>query len=318
MTVVASEGAVGQRPLLGILLKMLAVTSFMLMSSFIKASGQVPAGQIVFFRSLFALLPIFVLLAWQRELRTAFHTRHPFGHVSRGLVGVGAMMMGFFALTRLPLPDAVTLNYAQPLLVVVFSAIFLGEVVRLYRWSAVVVGFVGVVIIAWPNLTLLRGAGLAADEAAGVIAALAGAASSAVAMLLVRRLVSTEKTSTIVLWFSVTSSVIALLTYPLGWADLSRSQLLLLISAGIFGGFGQILQTQCYRYAELSTIAPFEYTSIILAIVIGYFAFDDVPSIYMLTGGMIVVGAGMFITWREHQLGLKREADRHVARPGGL
>src|SRR5690606_13091927 len=123
-------------------------------------------------------------------------------------------------------------------------------------------------IIAWPNLTLLRGAGLAADQAAGVIAALAAAASSAVAMLLVRRLVNSERTSTIVLWFSVTSSVIALCTIWFGWAELSWTQLFLLIGAGIFGGFGQMFQTQCYRYADLSTIAPFEYTSIILAIVI--------------------------------------------------
>jgi len=318
MSVAAQDLDVERKPLVGIALKILSVSSFMLMSSFIKTSGQVPAGQIVFYRSFFAILPIVLLLIWQKELRTAFHTAHPVSHVLRGTVGVGSMMLGFFGLTRLPLPDAITLNYAQPLLVVVFSAIFLRETVRFYRWSAVAVGFAGVVIIAWPNLTLLRGSGLAAAEAAGVIATLGAAAFSAVAMLLVRRLVSTEKTSTIVLWFSVTSSIIALATVPFGWIELSRMQLLCLTAAGICGGVGQILLTHCYRYADLSTIAPFEYTSIILAIIIGYFAFGDVPTIYMLTGGVIVVGAGLFIIWREHRLGLKRLAARRFVRPGGM
>lgn len=307
-----------QRPLFGIMLKIISVSSFMVMSACIKASGQVPTGQIVFYRSFFAVIPIALLLLWQKELRTAFHTKHPLSHVLRGVVGVTSMMLGFFGLTRLPLPDAITLHYAQPLLVVVFSAIFLGEVVRFYRWGAVAVGFAGVVIIAWPNLTLLRGSGLAADQAVGVIATLMAAALSAVSVLLVRRLVMTEKTPTIVLWFSVTAAVVGLCTLPFGWEPLSLMQTLFLVTAGLAGGVGQILMTQCYRYAPLSTIAPFEYTSIILAIVVGFFAFGDVPTPYMLSGGAIVVGAGLFIMWREHQLGLKRIAARQFVRPGGV
>lgn len=318
MASAAEDIMVEPRPLFGIFLKILSVTSFMLMSSFIKASGQVPAGQIVFYRSFFALIPILLLLAWQRELTTAYRTSHPVSHFLRGMVGVVSMMLGFFGLTRLPLPDAITLNYAQPLLVVVFSAIFLREAVRLYRWSAVLVGFVGVVIIAWPSLTLLRGSSLAAAEAAGVIAIFSAAATSAVAMLLVRRLVATEKTSTIVLWFSINSAILAFCTMAFGWEELSRVQVLTLIAAGICGGMGQIFMTHCYRFAELSTIAPFEYTSIVLAIIIGFFVFGDVPTLYMLIGGAIVVGAGMFITWRERQLGLKRIADREFPRPSGM
>ena len=117
-------------PLTGIAFKVLSVVAFIGMTSLIKASGQVPAGQIVFFRSFFAVPPILIFLAYQRELRTAFHTKRPFNHFARGLVGVTSMGLGFFALTRLPLPEAITLNYPQPLLVVVFSAIFLGETVR--------------------------------------------------------------------------------------------------------------------------------------------------------------------------------------------
>src|SRR5690606_13237262 len=125
-------------------LKVISVTVFVVMSAFIKASGQLPAGQIVFFRSFFAFLPVMAYLAYRRELRTAIYTKRPLGHIVRGVIGVCAMGLSFFALTRLPLPEAITLNYAQPLFVVMFSALFLGEMVRVYRWSAVAVGLVGV------------------------------------------------------------------------------------------------------------------------------------------------------------------------------
>lgn len=319
MAVAATEIDIERKPLTGIALKVMSVTVFVGMSSLIKAAGTLPPGQIVFFRSFFAVLPIVVMLSWRNELATAFSTKHPVSHVLRGLVGVASMGLSFFGLTRLPLPDAITLNYAQPLLVVVFSALFMGEVIRVYRWSAVIIGFVGVVIIAWPKLTLLTGNGVGMDEGQplGVIAILCGAGTSAVATLLVRRLVLTEKTPTIVLWFSVTASIMSLLTLPFGWEALTREQILALVGAGICGGVGQILMTQSYRHAELSTIAPFEYTSMILAIVVGYFAFGDVPTLYTLVGGIIVVGAGLFIIWRERQLGLKRVAARRFVPPGG-
>ncbi len=305
-----------KNPLTGILLKVVSVAAFVAMASLIKAAGRVPAGEIVFFRSLFAIFPILILLAWRRELRSALHTSRPLSHIARGLVGVASMMLGFFALTRLPLPEAITLNYAQPLLVVAFSALFMGEAVRLFRWSAVVVGLIGVVIISWPKLTLFTGGqALGNDQALGVAAALTAAAVSAFAMLLVRRLVHTEKTATIVLWFSLTSTVAALGTIPFGWDALTGFQYASLIGAGICGGVGQILMTESYRHAAMSTIAPFEYTSMILAIAVGYFAFGDIPTIYTLVGGTIVVGAGLFIMWREQRLGLKRAPARKVTPP---
>lgn len=130
MAVAATDLDTERRPLVGITLKIISVAIFVAMSSLIKSAGTLPAGQIVFFRSFFAIFPILLVLAWRRELATAFRTTRPFGHIIRGLVGVGAMGLGFFGLTRLPLPDAITLNYAQPLIVVLFSAIFIGEAVR--------------------------------------------------------------------------------------------------------------------------------------------------------------------------------------------
>lgn len=303
--------------LTAIALKVLSVAIFVTMSSLIKATGTLPAGQIVFFRSFFAVFPILFFLGFRKELRTAFTTARPLGHIARGVVGVCSMGLTFFALTRLPLPDAITLNYAQPLLVVVFSSLFLGEPIRIYRWSAVVVGLAGVVIISWPELTLLTsGTGFNDQEVLGVLAAFGGAGCSAVAAILVRSLVHSEKTATIVLWFSLVASAVALLTVPLGWQALTWQQTLLLVSAGFCGGIGQIFMTSAYRHAEVSTVAPFEYTSMILAIVVGYLAFDDVPTVHMLIGGAIVVGAGIFIIWRERQLGLARGAARKLVPPG--
>jgi drug/metabolite transporter (DMT)-like permease len=285
----------------------MSVTIFVAMSSLIKAAGPIPAGQIVFYRSFFAIFPILLFLGYKRELSTAFATKRPLGHVARGVIGVCSMAFTFFALTRLPLPDAITLNYAQPLLVVVFSSLFLGEPVRIYRWSAVAVGLVGVIIISWPELTLLTsGSALDDQEVLGVMAAFAGAGCSAVAAILVRNLVHSEKTATIVLWFSLMASVLALFSLPFGWHMLSVSQNLLLIGAGFCGGIAQIFMTSAYRHAEVSTVAPFEYTSMILAIAVGYVVFGDVPTLYMLVGGLIVVGAGIFIILRERQLGLER------------
>lgn len=301
------------QPLTAIALKTMSVAIFVAMQSFIKAAGDVPAGQIVFFRSFFAILPLLIFMAWHRELATAWKTKRPMSHLWRGLVGTMSMALTFFALTRLPLPEAIVLNYAQPLLVVVFSAIFLGELVRLYRWSAVVVGLIGVVIVSWPKLTLFGGVG--DREFVGVIAALGGAGLSAIAMLLIRNLVGTEKSATIVLWFSLTASSLALLSLPFGWSSLSSSQAFMLIAAGFCGGVAQVFMTEAYRYGEASTVAPFEYSSLILGLIVGYFLFNEAPTTHMMVGGLIVVGSGLFILWRERRLGLDRAAAKKVAPP---
>jgi drug/metabolite transporter (DMT)-like permease len=303
-------------PLAGIALKIASVTVFMGMSAFIKAAGQLPAGQIVFFRSFFAILPVLLYLAYRRELAAAVYTKRPLGHLLRGLVGVSSMGFGFFALTRLPLPEAVTINYAQPLLVIVFSALFLGERVRAYRWSAVAAGLVGVAIVSWPKLSLFRsGAAISDDELAGVAAALVAATLAALVMLQIRSLVRTEKSAVIVIWFSLTASAVGLLTFPFGWEPLSAVQWILLVSCGFCGGIAQIFMTEAYRHAEASTVAPFEYTSIVLAIAVGYFVFGEQPTVHIAIGGTILICAGIFIVWRERRLGIETAKAREVSPP---
>nr|WP_237684244.1 DMT family transporter [Pseudaminobacter soli] len=309
----ASRGS--DSPLTGIAFKVASVTVFVGMSTAIKAAGQVPTGEVVFFRSFFAMIPVLAFLTYRGEFRGGFRTKRPFSHFARGLVGVTSMGLGFYGLARLPLPESITINYAQPLLVVVFSALLLRETIRIYRWSAVVVGLIGVFIVSWPKLTLLGGGGLGGHEAAGAIATLCAAAASAFAMILVRSLVHTEKTATIVLWFSLSATLLSLLTLPFGWVALTAEQAGLLVMAGICGGVAQLLMTQSYRYAEASVVAPFEYTSMILAIIAGFVVFGDVPTIHMLVGGAIVVGAGLFIILRERQLGIERAAAKTATPP---
>ncbi len=306
------------RELTGIALKVASVVVFVAMASCIKAAGEgVPAGQIVFFRSLVAMVPVLAYLAARRQLHTAFKTNHLLSHFWRGLVGVSAMACGFYGLTHLPLPDAIALGYTKPLVMVVLAALLLGETIRIYRWSAVLVGFAGVLIISWPLLTIFDGDFWQNTQTMGVLAALTSAILAAFAMVLVRRLVVTEKTPTIVLYFSLSATLVSLATLPFGWVPLDQTSLLLLCSAGALGGIAQILLTQSYRYAEVSTIAPFEYTSIILAIIVGYVIFGDVPQWSMLIGTAIVIGAGLFIIVREHRLGLERKAARRFTTPQG-
>ncbi|WP_312222963.1 DMT family transporter [Rhizobium rhizoryzae] len=303
-------------PLRGILMKLLSVMAFLGMQTFIKAAGAgIPAGQITFYRSFFALIPIFVYLAMRKELASAFRTSSFTGHLKRGTLGMIAMVMGFFGLIHLPLPDAIAIGYASPLMAVIFAALILKEKVRIYRWTAVAIGILGVLIISWPKLTMFEQGGMGANEATGAIAVLLSAVIGGLAMVQTRQLVKTEKTFTIVLYFSLLSAAFSLISLPFGWNGLSWETKLILICAGICGGLGQIFLTQSYRLADVSTVAPFDYSSIIFGIAIAYVLFGDVPTWQMLLGTAITVSAGIFIIYREHQLGLERKSARKASSP---
>ncbi|WP_407061835.1 DMT family transporter [Brucella gallinifaecis] len=291
-------------PILGISLKVASVAVFVCMSTLLKASDGIPLGQLIFFRSFFAVLAILVYFAIRGQLAGILQTRHGFSHFWRGMVGVGAMTLSFYALTKLPLPEAIAINYASPLIAVVLGAVILHEVVRMYRWSAVVIGLIGVLIIIWPRMTLFAEGQVGHNEAMGALAALGGAILAAFAMMLVRRLVQTEKTSTVVIYFSISATVISLFSIPFGWVMPTGIQFAMLVGAGIAGGVAQILLTECYRHAPMSTIAPFEYTSMLLGLGIGFFFFGDVPTLEMLLGSVIVIGAGSYIIYREQKLAI--------------
>jgi drug/metabolite transporter (DMT)-like permease len=306
------------RPLRGISFKIASVLVFIVMAALIKSTApHVPPGQVVFFRSLFAIPVIVAWLAWRRELRTGLRTVQPMGHVWRGVVGTMAMGLGFAGLGYLPLPEVTAIGYAAPLLTVVFAAMFLGEEVRAFRISAVVLGLVGVLIVLSPRLTALQDDAVETAETLGAMLVLGGAVFTALAQVFVRKLVLTESTSAIVFWFSATATLLSLVTLPFGWVIPSGREAAMLVAAGLLGGVGQILLTSGYREADASVVAPFEYVSMLFALGFGYFLFDEVPTATMLFGALLVVTAGILIIWRERTLGLERARQRKAMTPQG-
>lgn len=305
-------------PFRGIALKLLSVVVFTVMSALIKlTAAEVPAGQAVFFRSFFAIPVIVVWLLLAHDFPAGLRTANPMGHFWRGLVGTGGMASGFLALGLLPFPEVFAIGYAAPLLATIFAAMFLGEQVRIYRLAAVALGLLGVMLVLSPRLTVLDAAAATKLETVGAFAALLGAVFAALATVFVRKLVQTEGTPTIVFYFSVFAALLALLTLPFGWVVPRWETAGFLVLAGILGGFGQVFLTASYKHAETAVIAPFDYASMILAILIGWFVFAEAPTGIMLAGAALIVAAGLLIIWRERQLGIQRKRARKVMTPQG-
>lgn len=276
-------------------------------------SPTIESGQMIFYRSFVGLVPLIVWMLMRGEFPSALRSHRPLGHLWRAIVGTGAMAFYFLALARLPLPDVTAITYASPLITLMLAALLLRERVGMYRWSAVGVGLGGVLVILWPHL----GEGVGTEGAAlGAIFALLTAVGMALVMIQLRNLTRTEPTSTIVLYFSLFASLLALLTLPFGWTVPTAFEFALLIGLGLSGGVGQILLTQCYRYAPASVVAPFEYTTMLWALVLGYVVFGDVPQLIMLVGATIVIASGLYVIYRERRLGLA-QADSPKPTPTG-
>lgn len=295
------------QPVKAISLKLCAVVLFIIMSSLIKAgSEQVPPGEAVFFRSFFALPITVIWLLMLGQLSTGLRVKSIWGHVRRGVAGTLAMAAMFAGLALLPLPEVTALSYTSSLLIVIFAAIFLGESVGVFRISAVCVGLVGVLIILAPKLSILSGAPVAASEVLGAVIVLVGATFAAVAQISIRTLVQTEHPAAIAFYFAVTATGLSVLTLPFGWVVPTGWLAVQLVLAGVIGGVAQIFLTLSYRYANASVVAPFDYASMLFALAIGYFVFDEVPTGPMLIGAALISAAGIAIILREHHLGLKR------------
>lgn len=289
----------------GIALKLLALAIFTIMTVFIKAtSDTVPPGQAVFFRSAFAIPVIFVWLIARGEMRTGLKTKDPLGHVWRGLIGVAGMGLGFAALGMLPLPEVTAIGFAAPLITVILAAVILGEKVRAFRLTAVGIGLVGVLIILWPRIDFDG----TADRVAtiGAILMLIGAGFRSLAQVHIRRLVQTEHAAAVVFYFMLTATVFSLFTLPFGWAWPTAAEAAMLVGAGISGGIGQILVTSAYRFAPASVLAPFDYSTMIFAVIAGYVLFAEIPTSATIWGSVVVMAAGALIIWRERQLGIER------------
>jgi drug/metabolite transporter (DMT)-like permease len=300
-------------PLFGILLQIFAMLCFTTQGAFVRYVGdRIPVGEIVFARSFFGLLPLILWLVWHGKFRTMWQTSNLRAHLTRGVVNLGGMFCNFAGLARIPLADATALGYATPLFTVFLAAMFLGEIVRLWRWLAVFVGLGGVLLMLSPHL----GQGTYDDAATlGAFFALAAAFLFGVAMTQIRHMAAKETTGALVFFYSAVGIVVSLCTIYWGWVIPAGADLIALIVMGILGGMAQILMTESFRNAEAAVLAPFAYTSMIWAVLIGYFWFGEVPAMVVLAGAVIVIASGLFVIWREHKLGLDRKRPPTSAEP---
>jgi drug/metabolite transporter (DMT)-like permease len=285
------------RPIFGIILINLAILIFTSMDAIIKGVSETfPTGEIVFFRNLFAFGPILAFMIWQGGF--TLRSRHIRGHLLRGLFGVSAMYCYFLSYALLRLSDAIALGLSGPIFLTVLSIPFLGEPVGVRRWSACIVGFIGVLIMTRP------GAGVWQPEA---LVPLLAAVFYALAMISIRKLTATESSGTIVFYFTLCATLAGLGTAPLGqidpnlaWAWPSgKEEWLTVLAIGLMGGCGQILLTIAFRCAPVSVVAPFEYMALVYGIILGFLFYSEVPDAYLSVGGATVVASGIYIVHRE-------------------
>jgi drug/metabolite transporter (DMT)-like permease len=295
--------------LMAIIFKLISALLFALMSALVRWLGDVaPVGQMVFFRSAFAIVPVVLVYAWRNEL--VLRTARPLGHLGRGSISICGMYSNFAALTRLPLVEVTAIQFASPLITVALAAVVLKERVRIYRWSAVAVGFAGVLVMLAPHLEpgLLVGAAAGAATV-GAVFAVVSAFCNAGTVVQTRRLTVTESTSSIVFYFSLICALAGLATWPLGWHAPDGPEIAALISLGLLGGLAHIFLTESYRYASASLLAPFDYTAMLWAFILGWLFFDEIPGLAVYVGSVVVTGAGLYVIWRERQLGLTRKRE---------
>ena len=290
-----------------IVFTLISSVMFAAMSALVRYAGEtVPVGQVVFFRAAFAIPPVLLVYGLRGELK-ALRTKRPLGHLGRGMFSIGGMFLNFASLARLPVVDATAFSFSSPLVTVVFSVIFLKERVRLYRWTAVIIGFVGVIVMLWPHLDPKHYSGVALSTGAiGALLAMAAAVFNSGSVIQTRRLTGSETTPAIVFYFSLICAIAGLVTWPFGWHSPDMLQLAALIGTGVLGGLAHILLTESYRHAPASLVAPFGYSTMLWAFVFGYVLFGEIPVPLVFAGAAIIAGAGLFVLFRERQLGLRR------------
>ncbi|NVF15586.1 DMT family transporter [Vreelandella maris] len=284
-------GTEEDRPGLGIGLRVLSGALFTGMLVCIKAvSDEVPVGQSVFFRSLFALLPIVVFLLVRREFPRGLATRRPLGHALRSGLGAAAMFASFAAVAMLPVAEATLLAQLTPVFMAIGGVLLLGERCSLNRAGGVVLALAGVAVLILPGLNASSSNGQAAGYALGAL----GALLTAGALLTVRRISRTETAASIAFYFILVAALAGLATMPLGWAALNRLEFSLLVLSGLFGGAAHIAMTLALRYAEASRLAPFEYIALVWPVLADWVLFGiSVSSGFLLALPLMLSGVAL-------------------------
>jgi drug/metabolite transporter (DMT)-like permease len=281
-----------ERAALGIAFSVGAMACMAGLSALVKWCGGrgIPVFEIILFRNAFAFVPL-GLYIWRTSGLSVLKTRRPLGHLTRSTIGLTGMVCGFSAVQHLPLTEATAFQFAAPLFMTALSAALLREPVGRHRWGAVLVGFVGVLIMVRPqpghmNLT-------------GVSLALASAVGSAGAMVAIRQITDTEKGATIVFYFTLGGVALGLVGSLVHWVTPDARTLGLLILAGLIGGVGQLLLTQALTVAPIGVVAPFDYTQLVWAAALGFLIWGELPRPATIAGALVVAASGVYILHRE-------------------
>ncbi len=285
----------------GVVFMLGACALFSVMSALVKLLGdRIHFLEQMFFRS-FLAMPVVMAIVLRansgRNLAEVLRTKRLPGHVLRALTGTMAMGCSFFALTLLPLAEHQALTNCTPLFATLLSIPLLGEKVGLHRGSAVVLGFLGIVIIAVGQGAFAGG--LAEGAKWGFVAAVVHGVFSACTTLLVRGLSETEASTTIVMWQSLLMTCFTGLAMPFVWVTPSWNDLALLVAIGLLGGVAQVMLTEAWASAQVSAIAPYSYSALLWAILLGWIMFGDVPGLATLGGAALIVAASLYILHRE-------------------
>jgi len=292
------------RPLLALLIRLGAVAALSTMAALIKYAQAhgVPFIEILFWRQ-FLALPL--LIGWAIATGagfSAFATHRPGAHVRRGLYGLTGMVLNFGGVILLPLAEATAMNFTAPIWAVVLSVLILKDRPGIWRWSSVLVGFVGVLLIARP--------GSGDIPLFGALVSLSGAFMIALISIQVADLNRTEKPHTIVFWFAAVSAPICALGLPFTGISTSAEAWMLLLAIGLVGTIGQLLLTAALRFGEVSSVIVMDYSALFWATLYGALLFGTLPAAGTWIGAPLIVTAGCIITWREHRLAKRRIADR--------
>ena len=286
---------------LGFFYMFISVCAFSLMDVIVKWSDAYPIGQVLFFRGFCGIIPILFLIPRDR-FNDFYKTTKPFLHFKRCLAGLIALISIFIALRNLPLATVVSITFAAPIFTTLFSIFLLNEKVGFYRWLAVLVGFIGIVIISEPGLSSLN-----FYYIYPIIFCL-GLSYVAIA---IRKLSFTEPVWLISFFFSFSIMILSFFSFYQNWIMPSLIDLFLLSLIGILGGLANLWLSQSYKFSEVSLVTPLKYLALIFAIIFGYLIWNEVPTLKTLLGALLVVSSSFIIFRREIILKKRISISRH-------
>jgi drug/metabolite transporter (DMT)-like permease len=293
-----------EQPLRGILMLCAATMCFSLSDATAKyLTGSLPPIEIAWVR--YVVFTLLASLGMKRGGLASVGTRRPVLQILRGLGVAGSALLFIFALSRLPIAQATTINAVSPLLTVALSAPILREVVGLRGWVGVLAGFIGVLIVVRPGTS-------AFPPAAFLV--LGSSLCWSAAMLVTRRMAATERSTATVFWTAASGLVLLSLLLPFGFVVPSRFTLALTFFVGIISSGGQWLTILAYRHAAASVLAPLSYVQLIWSTGLGVLLFHATPDGWTLLGAMIIAGSGIYTVQRE-RLRLRAERRGAVQRP---